>query len=530
MKLKQIIFLISTIATLVLLGCVQPSTSTPPASAPTNTETVTPTATITATPTNTPVPQPLSEPVFYEAGNFPEGINPLTGLEVTNPLLLEQPALLVSVPHFPIAARPQSGLSFSPWVFEFLIGEGTTRFLAVFYGEQPFTEMPIVGDCEIRREQFISQGEILGNFIWHDQDEDGIQSLGEKGVGGVCVRLYDENGEIIQKSSSDSNGYYGFNVEAGKSYQVEFVLPPEMTFSPENIGFENKDSDADPENGMTGIVTIKGNNLHLDAGLISSAETKVAGGQVGPVRSGRLLYKHIQNFFQNSCLIFAGAYKDVARELPFCAQVHNDENGAGSMLEIERLLKIGEKNAIIKGSDFNYASNSFSETPPSGGFPASQVDFFISSVNQSQWIYDPLSQNWARYVDNASENPVFTRDTDQLTGRELSFENIIVLFVEHEVLAPRIADMHLQMGQVEKAYLFRDGQAYPIQWSTRATDYEQSTGLRRPITFQDLDRNPIPLRPGQTWIFIATPFSDIGEVGTAHWKIRVYSPEGFGEY
>jgi hypothetical protein len=472
----------------------------------------------------------LSEPVFYEAGNLPEGISPLTGLKISEPTLLEQPALLLSMPHFPIAARPQSGLSFTPWVFEFLIGEGTTRFLAVFYGEQPFSETPIVGDCEVRTEQFVSQGEILGNFIWHDQDGDGVQSTGEKGVGGVCIHLYNEHGELVQETSSDSNGYYGFNVEAGKSYKIEFLRPTEMAFSPENMGNENSDSDADPETGMTGIIAIEGNNLHVDAGLISSVDTKMVGEQVGPVRSGRLLFKHIQNFFQNSCLIFAGATNSIVKELPYCAQVHNTENGAGSMLDIERLIKISEKNAIRRGSDFNYSSNSFSEIPPAGGFPANQVDFFVSSVNQTQWIYDPLSQSWARYVDNASEEPVFTRDTDKLTGRELSFENLIILFVEHEVIRPRIADMHLEMGQLEGGYLFRDGQAYPIQWSTRATDYEQSTGLRRPIAFQDLEGNPIPLRPGKTWILIATPFSKVDEISTAYWKVRVYSPEGFGEY
>ncbi|NQU29045.1 MAG: DUF3048 domain-containing protein, partial [Anaerolineae bacterium] len=95
------------------------------------------TATPTPTPTFTPIPQPIGTTVSFgpNQDDFPEGINPLTGLSVSDPSLLEEPALLISVPHFPISARPQSGLSFSPWVFEFLIGEGTTRLLAVFYGE-----------------------------------------------------------------------------------------------------------------------------------------------------------------------------------------------------------------------------------------------------------------------------------------------------------------------------------------------------------------------------------------------------------
>ena len=200
------------------------------------------------------------------------------------------------------------------------------------------------------------------------------------------------------------------------------------------------------------------------------------------------------------------------------------------MLDIERFISISEKNAVIRGSDFNYASNTFSETPPASGLPAEQVNFFISSVNQTEWIYEPLTKNWARYVDNASEELVFTRDTDKLTGRELSFENLVVLFVEHEVIYPRVADMHLEIGEFGKAYLFRDGQAYDIRWSTRATDYERTTGLRRPIAFQDLDGNPIPLRPGQTWILIVTPYSKITESSPAYWKVRIHSPTRFLKY
>lgn len=69
--------------------------------------------------------------------DFPEGINPLTGLPVENPENLELPPALVSITNFPVSARPQAGLSFSPFVFELYIGEGMTRFLAMFYGDYP---------------------------------------------------------------------------------------------------------------------------------------------------------------------------------------------------------------------------------------------------------------------------------------------------------------------------------------------------------------------------------------------------------
>jgi hypothetical protein len=68
---------------------------------------------------------------------FPVGVNPLTGLEVENPENLTLPPALVSITNFPISARPQAGLSYSPFVFEMYIGTGMSRFLALFYGDYP---------------------------------------------------------------------------------------------------------------------------------------------------------------------------------------------------------------------------------------------------------------------------------------------------------------------------------------------------------------------------------------------------------
>ena len=72
--------------------------------------------------------------------SFPEGVNPLTGLTVNNAENLDLPPALVSITNFPVTARPQAGLSYSPFVFEVYIGEGTTRLLAMFYGDFPSEE------------------------------------------------------------------------------------------------------------------------------------------------------------------------------------------------------------------------------------------------------------------------------------------------------------------------------------------------------------------------------------------------------
>jgi hypothetical protein len=50
---------------------------------------------------------------------------------------LQVAPVLVSITDSPLTARPQAGLSFSSFVYEFYIGEGATRFLSVFYANPP---------------------------------------------------------------------------------------------------------------------------------------------------------------------------------------------------------------------------------------------------------------------------------------------------------------------------------------------------------------------------------------------------------
>jgi hypothetical protein len=272
----------------------------------------------------------------------------------------------------------------------------------------------------------------------------------------------------------------------------------------------------------------------LDAGLIPHTEPDPAGlppAQVGPIRSARLIHIHMVNFLQDSCLIYAGATDEIEQDIPGCATVfQKGSGGRGSMLEISRLVAISEQNTRNKGSHFNYANNLFAEEPPAGGVPADQVHMFFSLLNQSKWVYDPSSQGWLRYVDNTSEQTEFHVDTDRLTGRQLYFENLIVLFVEHEVLQPLIIDMVLQQGERGFGFAFRDGQRYDIRWSTASGEYEKKSGFRRPIAFLDKDGNPFPLRPGRTWIIIATPYSGYAESEPGNWMFRIYAPPGAGDY
>lgn len=483
----------------------------------------------------TSTPQPLPYPTSYGPDEFPPGYNPLTGQRVSDPARLEYPAILLSMSHFPPAARPQTGFSFMPFVYEYYITEGSTRHVGVVYGEFPEPEIPLQGECEIRAEPMIQTDIILGNRVWHDENQNGIQDPREGGIGGICVNLLDDNESLIQQTTTDSNGYYGFNVPVGR-YIVKFEKPSWLDFAQENIGDDGTDSDVDPASGRADAVDLSTSSLlHRDAGMVPSSEVtptpdpsaELPRAEVGPIRSGRIFYRYMGAMYQDSCLIYASADPDVLSQIPGCATVAHTIQGGGAMLPLERMARISEQNKNFD-PNFNYTSNLFSDEPPIGGTAAIELREYWALLNQSKWMYDAASESWWRYVDESNPDTagVLHPEVDRLNGRQLKFENIILMFAEHIVIEPTIVDINLAPGNRGNAYLFRDGQMYQIRWSTFATEYEQETGRARPMKFINLDGSPAELKPGHTWVIIFTTQSRLDDLSNGIWRARFIAPEG----
>jgi hypothetical protein len=482
-----------------------------------------------------PTPQPFPTPLTFGPDQFPEGYNPLSGQRVSDPNQLTYPALLLSVSHFPPAARPQSGFSFTPFVYEYYITEGTTRHLAVFYGELPAPEIPLHGDCEIRKEPMLQTKSVIGNRVWEDKNQNGVQDPREGGIGGICVNLLDVNGNVLQQTTTDSNGYYGFNVDAGK-YIIEVKKPSWLEFAQKNVGDEANDSDVDSSSGRTDSIELSDSSLRFsDAGLFASSNVtptpdsnaKLPRAEVGPIRSGRIFYKYMGAMYQDSCLIYASADPEVLAQIPGCATVAHTISGGGAMLPLERMARISEQNKKFQ-ANFNYTSNLFSDVPPTGGKPATELQEYWALLNQSKWDYDAASGSWWRYVDESNPDKVgvLHADVDRLNGRQLEFENIILIFAEHTVITPTIVDINLATGNQGNAYLFRDGQMYKIKWSTLATPYEQKTGRARPLKFMNPDGTPAALKPGHTWVIIFDLQSYLKELSPGIFQARFVAPEG----
>ena len=64
------------------------------------------------------------------------------------------------------------------------------------------------------------------------------------------------------------------------------------------------------------------------------------------------------------------------------------------------------------------------------------------------------------------------------------------------------------------------------RFAIMAGEYEQTTGLRRPMRFTDADGQPAALKPGHTWVHVVTPSSEVYEVEPGVWRVRFYAPAG----
>ena len=95
--------------------------------------------------------------------------------------------------------------------------------------------------------------ELMGDYVWYDDDYNGIQDENEKGVEGLTVTLLDENGTEINTTTTDANGYYQFEVEPG-TYSIRFSgLPENYIFTKQNVGDDEMDSDADSSGTISSI-------------------------------------------------------------------------------------------------------------------------------------------------------------------------------------------------------------------------------------------------------------------------------------
>ncbi len=489
--------------------------------------------TATPLPTFTPAVQDRLTPVILgpDADSFPAGVNPLTGRAVSDPSLLGIPAMLISISNSPVTARPQAGPGFADWVFELFIGTGTTRFLGVFYGEYPRPVPNVSGGCAVREYIFRPRAKWFGGRVWLDENGNNRQDDWEHGVGGICVLLGDATGWLT-RVPTDSNGYFAFNLfndailaEVTGPVQLSFRKTDDFEFVTPNLGDDDRDSDADPVTGRTGLFSPQPESISWDAGLRLKAPPVVDEGRVQPIRSGRLTYATINEMFPFSCLAFAGAGKGIFEQLEACRVVYGTDSDDvnDGVLTVSEMRELAEAN--LSYSPINYSGHLFDPVAPDGGLFAEKLQVYYHPLNQGVWYYDLVSGAYLRWTDFQDGSGKLTPALDALTGRQLAFENVIVIYATHDIFRHLQYDINIRPGQEGYAFAFRDGQMYKIRWSTANRAWEQQTGLLRPLHFIWPDKTEFPLKPGRTFIHIMTEFSGVSQTEPGLWRAFFVPPD-----
>ena len=129
----------------------------------------------------------------------------------------------------------------------------------------------------------------LGDRVWVDVDEDGIQDGGEPGAAGISVRLLDAAGvTVLDTSVTAGDGSYSFSDLVPGDYVVEFVTPGWTITTADQGGDDALDSDRRPDHRPDG------GNAHLRTGRNRPRRRTRTGHPRRPGVVGRQRQRHLQ--------------------------------------------------------------------------------------------------------------------------------------------------------------------------------------------------------------------------------------------
>ena len=161
----------------------------------------------------------------------------------------------------------------------------TTQFItstsvkvgAVFLAFALFTGSTLAADAgtttHTQRDRSHLHHSQIGDYVWLDENKNGLQDAGEKGIEGVTVTATGKHDDYSNATTTtDENGYYYFGELLEDEYQISFTQYPEgLEWTEKYAGKESgePDSHVNPETGMTDWIYLHDGekNMTVDAGL-----------------------------------------------------------------------------------------------------------------------------------------------------------------------------------------------------------------------------------------------------------------------
>ena len=140
------------------------------------------------------------------------------------------------------------------------------------------------GEADLTLDMGIYRPVSMGDYVWYDNDRDGLQDAGESGVAGVKATLFNADGTAakdvagspVAAQTTDANGKYLFADLPPGSYYVQFdltTLPVGYVLTKPNAGDDAADSDADATGKTVSTPVLKDGeqDLTLDLGVFQPA-------------------------------------------------------------------------------------------------------------------------------------------------------------------------------------------------------------------------------------------------------------------
>ncbi len=231
---------------------------------------------------------------------------------------------------------------------------------------------------------------------------------------------------------------------------------------------------------------------------------------VGPIRSGLLPFESIRQLYGGSLIVAPEYEGDTAKYSQFVNLFGSDDwDATFAMMKVTQLEEIAQagKQAIAPP---NLSGLYFTPHSPIGGRYAISLWMYYFNTTQIFWRYNAEDGSYHRFQNNEKQT-TFNEVVDRLTGKPLSFSNVIVLLADHHSNTSNQLEIDLLNVKRNYARLLRDGQIYNVYWTTKSEDLEQTDVNLHSLRFVDNLGNPVPLKPGLTWIEVVPSNASIWE-------------------
>ncbi len=233
--------------------------------------------------------------------------------------------------------------------------------------------------------------------------------------------------------------------------------------------------------------------------------------RVGPVRSGRFFDEHVLRMY-HAFLVYK--FSDprerkyffnsdfapflVVPDLSVCPPFSGGRGYNDYFFDTTGFSDCVEKKHMADNSRQNLRSGFFSDQLQPSTLSASRIYTRYSSYSYNYWDYDSITHKYFRYEDNAdvlnNQSEAYLPLTDALTGLPITADNLIEIFVPTSAANQYdVADQvyHIDPVGSGRAFVFRDGLAYPGRW--------YRTDMDQPLLIVDDAGLPIYLKPGQSF-------------------------------